>query len=270
MPDISYEFLTRFFQEHLPFLPTPKQVADFQADLALVSPYLMEASLVEVKAGTQGYLLIYRPNEWRPAVFSVYNRKVAEHAQLFPIFHSFETAMRSSVAVSLEQHYQHARWWRAIYETILRDGNPKDITNIGGQPITRRAAFRIGQIVRDLDRFGGGVVEPIKNGYEFLHCCNLGHIKHLIEEHWSTFSDKFSPLTLADFLAKFERIRNARNDVYHHKSVSGMTDVVIAAEELLDRLGFSLQFVYEKISKCGPSYPAFQINIDPQRHRTWA
>jgi hypothetical protein len=53
MPDISYEILTRFFQNHLPFLPTARQVTDFQADLRVVSPFLMEASLIEVKAGTQ-------------------------------------------------------------------------------------------------------------------------------------------------------------------------------------------------------------------------
>jgi hypothetical protein len=58
MPDISYEILTKFFRDHLPFLPTPGQVADFQADLCLVSPILMEAALIEVRAGTQGYLLV--------------------------------------------------------------------------------------------------------------------------------------------------------------------------------------------------------------------
>jgi hypothetical protein len=106
MPDISYEFLTKFFTDYLPFSPTPSQIEDFQADLTLVSPHLLEASLIEVKAGTKGYLLIYRPNDWRPAIFTVYNRKVAEHAQLFPIFHSFENALRSTVAVVLEQHYK--------------------------------------------------------------------------------------------------------------------------------------------------------------------
>src|ERR1043165_8217886 len=108
MPDISYEILSRLFRDHLPFLPTPRQIAAFQADLKLVSPLLMEAALIEVRAGTQGYLLVYRPDEWRAAIFRVYNRKVAEHAQLFPIFHSFETAFRSTLAVVLEKHYQHA------------------------------------------------------------------------------------------------------------------------------------------------------------------
>ncbi|MGY4199018.1 hypothetical protein ACVIM9_008359 [Bradyrhizobium sp. USDA 4520] len=80
MPDISYEFLTKFFTDYLPFSPTPSQVEVFQSDLTLVSPLLLEASLIEVKEGTKGQILKYRPNDWRPAIFSVYNRKVAEHA----------------------------------------------------------------------------------------------------------------------------------------------------------------------------------------------
>jgi hypothetical protein len=59
-------------------------------------------------------------HEWQPAIFRVYNRKVAEHAQLFPIFHTFETAFRSTIAVTLEEHYRHARWWRPIYKRLRR------------------------------------------------------------------------------------------------------------------------------------------------------
>jgi hypothetical protein len=121
MPDTSYDSLIKFFVNYLPFTPTAGQVDDFTRDLSLVSPYLMEASLVEIKEGKLGR----QPEcaaDWRPAVFKVYNRKVAEHAQLFGMFHSFETAFRSTVAVTLEQHYQHKRWWRPIYDE-LRLGN---------------------------------------------------------------------------------------------------------------------------------------------------
>lgn len=54
MPDTSYEFLVKFFENYLPFTPTPGQVAVFQNDLSLVSPYLMEAALVELKNGSAG------------------------------------------------------------------------------------------------------------------------------------------------------------------------------------------------------------------------
>lgn len=271
MPDISYEFLTKFFTDYLPFSPTPSQVEVFQSDLTLVSPSLLEASLIEVKEGAKATILKYRPNDWRPAIFSVYNRKVAEHAQLFPVFHSFENALRSTVAVALEKHYKHARWWRAIYEELKRGGNAKNISQIGGVPLTRHAAYRIGKIILDLEgnQFPNGPVAGMTNGYEFMHDCNLGHIRQLIEEHWTIFSPRFDPLSVADFSAKFEKVREARNAVYHHRSLSGMSDVVANAEVLLDKLNFSLKFVHGKVAECEPAKLSFLIEADAVRHRTW-
>lgn len=270
MPDISYEFLTKFFTDYLPFTPTHSQVEDFQSDLTLVSPYLLEASLIEVKEGTKGSILQYRPNDWRPAIFSVYNRKVAEHAQFFPLFHSFENALRSTVAVTLEKHYKHARWWRAIYEELRRGGRAKNIATIGTVPVARHAAFRIGTIIMDLEgkKFPNGPVDAMANGYEFMHVCHLAHTRQLVEEHWAVFSSKFHPLSAADFIAKFEKVREARNAVYHHRSLAGMSDVAAAAEELLDKLDFSLKFVHGQISECEPKSLSFSVAPE-RRHRVW-
>ncbi|WP_316159303.1 hypothetical protein [Bradyrhizobium sp. SZCCHNRI3042] len=206
----------------------------------------------------------------RPAIFSVYNRKVAEHAQLFPVFHSFDNALRSTVAVTLEQHYKHARWWRAIYEELKRGGKAKSIAKIGAIPITRHAAFRIGTIITDIEgkSFPNGPVDAMTNGYEFLHDCHLMHIRQLIEVHWAVFSGGFHPLSAADFTAKFEKVREARNAVYHHRSLAGMSDVVAAAEELLDKLDFSLKFVHGKISACEPKSLSFVV-VPEKRHRIW-
>lgn len=224
-----------------------------------------------MRAGSQGYRLKIRPNEWRAAIFTVYNRKVAEHAQLFPIFHSFEIAFRSTLAVELERHYRHARWWVAIYNELRAGRNPKNITQVGGVPINRHAAYRIGQIIRDIDGpdLRRGVVPSLGKGFEFMRECDLIHIRQLVEEHWTPISAVYSLGTLNDFTAKFDRVRDARNEVYHHKSVAGMTAVIHAAEELLDRLHFSLQFVYHKVSSCTPQAPTFLLPIEPKRHRTW-
>jgi hypothetical protein len=100
MPTASHRVLLDFFQNHLPFTPTPGQIDQFERDLALVSPNLMRAALKEAHAGRavqQGSFA-----QRRAAIFRIYYRKVAEHAQLFPIFHTFETAFRSTVAVELE------------------------------------------------------------------------------------------------------------------------------------------------------------------------
>jgi hypothetical protein len=235
-----------------------------------VSPFLMEASLVEVTAGTLGHVLVYRPNEWRAAIFQVYYRKVAEHARLFPIFHSFETAFRSTLAVAFENHYGHPRWWRAVYETVRNGKNPKTVTQVGSVKMTKETAFIIGKVIdaqSDIATIG-----TFNNGYEFLECCTLSHMRRLIEEHWGVFSPRFSRAnpryTLADFTAKFDRVRNARNDVYHHKSVAGMSDVVTTAEELLDHLDFCMTFVYSKITDSSAVAPTFSIQPGA-RHRIW-
>jgi hypothetical protein len=268
------EFLTRFFVEDLPFTPTARQIDVFPSDLGLVSPYLMAGSLKEVQAGAAGTALLVRPNEWRPLIFKIYNRKVAEHAQLFPVFHTFETAFRSTVAVTLEEHYRHPRWWRGIYEQLRLGHEATAITQIGGVPIPRDAAHRIGQIVFAIDGedFHRNVVEGLNNGYQFAECCDLGHIRQLIEQHWGVFSPRFARppnrLTLADFRAKFERVREARNDVYHHKAVARIKNVVATAEELLDYLNCSIRFVYGKITAAAPTPIAFSIPIEA-RHNPW-
>lgn len=274
MPATATEFLTRFFVEDLPFTPTARQIDVFLSDLGIVSPYLMAGALKEVRAGIVGSILVYQPNDWRPLIFQIYNRKVAEQAQLYPIFHTFETAFRSTVAVTLEDHYRHPRWWREIYGA-LRKGQPaKSITRIGGVSISKDAAYRIGQIIFaiDGDQFQRNVVNNLKNGYEFAERCDLAHIRQLIEEHWQVFSPKFiqqtKRLTQSAFNAKFERIREARNDVYHHKAVARLTNVVATAEELLDYLNCSIGFVYSKITSATPTALQFATPVQP-RHNTW-
>ncbi|UPK35485.1 hypothetical protein IVB18_47360 [Bradyrhizobium sp. 186] len=273
MADSSYEFLIHFFENYLPFTPTPGQVDDFKKDLSLVSPYLMEASLVEVKNGALGKTLS-QGKDWRPAIFQVYNRKVAEHAQLFPVFHSFETAFRSTVAVALEEYYQIPQWWDIIYKRLRAAGDARTITQINGKKIATDASHSIGEIIFAIDgqRFQRCLVSGFSNGFQFLECCELSHVARLIEDHWFLFAPKFTrkknKLSLVHFKAKFKVVREARNDVYHRKSVARMTGVVSHAEDLLDYLGFSLNFVCSKVADSVPQELRFAIKIRAD-HRIW-
>jgi hypothetical protein len=273
MADTSVQFLVKFFRNYLPFTPTARQLDDFTSDLSLVSPYLMEAALVELKEGKLGR----RPEvaaDWRPALFKVYNRKVAEHAQLFGLFHSFETAFRSTVAVTLERHYRTPRWWRPIYDEMLRGIRARTVRQIGAVAISSDAAHSMGEIIFAIDglQFQRNVVGRFGNGFQFVESCDLQHIARLIEDHWTVFAPRFVRggvrLSLEHFKAKFRAVREARNDVYHHKSVARMTDVVFHAEDLLDYLNYSLNFVCDKISNASPAKPKFALVIEV-RHRTW-
>ncbi len=273
MADTSTEFLIDFFVNYLPFTPTSGQVDDFRRDLSLVSPYLMKAALVEIKNGSVGKKL-QSGKDWRPAIFQVYNRKVAEHAQFFSIFQSFETAFRSTAAVTLEEHYRSSKWWTYIYETIRKGNAARSVTTLCGKPIATDTAHSIGELIFAIDgeNFQRNIVGRCNNGFQFLEHCDLAGIARLIENHWSIFGPKFergkNRLSLDHFKKKIKVVRDARNDIYHHKSIARMTDVVKHAEDLLDYLNFSLQFAFEKIENSAPQLPRFVFPISA-RHRTW-
>jgi hypothetical protein len=269
MPTASQRVLLEFFQNDLPFTPTPGQVEQFERDLALVSPNLMRAALKEAKAGRALHDRNFAQR--RAAIFGVYYRKVAEHAQLFPIFHTFETAFRSTVAVELETHYGQADWWTPIKQAIRSGQNPRSVARIGAHGVSRDAAHLIGQIIRSIEAKKPAALAGGIDGYEFVELCDLSHIGRLVNTHWGVFAPQFrtgTPLTSHDFEAKFHKVREARNGVYHHQSVAGMAGVVTAAEELLDRLGCSLDFAYSKIKGASPSAPAFNIPAGGQ-HNLW-
>jgi hypothetical protein len=270
MPAASIRVLTQFFKEHLHFTPTPDLVDLFAADLALVSPHLMHDALKEVAASLKGQHV----SEYREIIFGVYNRKVAEHAQLFPIFHSFETAFRSTVCVELERYYGQPQWWKSVYLALQRGVAPTTITSIGKRTLPKDTAHLIGEIIKHIDgeKLQRNQMSALTDGYRFTEQCKLSHIEKLIVRHWSLLGPKFSKptrkLTHKDFQAKFSRVRDARNKVYHHQSLSGMSQVVHTAEELLDYLDFSLGFVHQKIISTPMPLLKFVVPVEP-RHHIW-
>lgn len=273
MPSASQRILLDFFQKDLNFTPTAGQVDQFESDLALVSPSLMRAALKEAKAGKalqQGTFA-----EKRAAILAIYYRKVAEHAQLFPIFHTFETAFRSLVAVELEALYAMADWWRPIFNVLLKGDQAESIKQIKGVALSRNSARRIGEIIYAIEGINlqRNVITGIKDGYEFAELCDLSHISSLITNHWSHFSPRYfniAPriMTQQEFSAKFTKVRDARNDIYHHKSLARMANVVTSAEELLERLNCSLALAYDKITNSRVVAPKFAITQTAQ-HNLW-
>lgn len=270
MPTASQRILLDFFQHHLHFTPTPGQVDRFERDLHLVSPYLMGAALKEAAANRA---LIRRSfDDQRAAILSIYYRKVAEHAQLFPIFHTFETAFRSTVAVELETHYGRAAWWMPVRLALQRGGRARSISNIYGVPIASDTAHLIGQIIFSIEgqRLNKPQLDTVVDGYAFSELCDLSHIGDLMAKHWSVFSHRYfqagQPMTHNEFTAKFRTVREARNDIYHHKSVARMKNVVNSAEELLDRIGCSLCFSYHKVTAAKVTPPHFQVKPTTQNN----
>jgi hypothetical protein len=101
----------------------------------------------------------------------------------------------------------------------------------------------------------------IYNGYDLLEQVPLSHLSALIEKHWPLFSGHFvfrgKKYSWADFSKRFERVRAARNAVYHHRSYAGFSDVYSAAEELLACLDFPLAKIHKRISNSRCSAPSY-------------
>ena len=254
MPNASHRVLSDLFRHHLHFTPTPADIARFEADLAVVSPSLMRASLIELGVGRSR-----KPasaGEWRDAIYAIYNRKVAEHAQLFPVFHCFETALRSTTAVVLEEHYRIPRWWGP--SAIEHRGGPSASTIGVIQAVTKPRLRSILKLVGDLADSRRIDVLAFGDGYELLEHSTLGQIRRLIDAHWALFRARFvfagQPMSPRVFLDKFERVESARNTIYHHQSFGGMAATYEAARDLLGCIGFSLPAVHKRIagSRCQP------------------
>lgn len=214
-------------------------------------------------------------NERRAAIFAIYNRKVAEQGQLFPIFHTFETAFRSQIAVALEAHYDRIDWWAPVYARMMDgDADAVGITFIGRQQVGRNTVGELTKLVRSIEgeRLNRNVLPNIENGYKLLDHLEMSWIGRLVTDHWSVFEPSFRSLphkmTRGDFGSKFAKIRDARNDIYHHKPTARTKAVVSAAEELLDRIGICLRFHFDRISEAQLSSPPFAVEINA-RHNSW-
>ena len=254
MPAASYRVLHELFEHHLHFTPTQADIAKFEADLAVVSPSLMKASLMELAVGRSR--MPVGTGEWRAAIYAVYNRKVAEHAQLFPAFHCFETAFRSTVAVTLEDHYKIARWWGPL--SVEYRGGPAASPIGVRQAVSSDRLRALRLLVKDLTDLRRLDVMSFPDGYALLELSTLGQIRRLVEAHWALFRDRFrikgQPMAPKVFLEKFDLIENARNKVYHHQSFGGMGEVYETARELLGCIGFPLPSVHKRIAvtNCNP------------------
>lgn len=257
----SRRLLQKIFQTELHFTPTPRQVDQFLADLRVVSPTLMYASLQEL--GRSKKLKAMSPREARPAIFQVYHRKLSEHARMFPIFHVFENAMRSVMAHTLEDCYvahPHAPdWWRPIERAMQGAAIQPRITHIpSGRSIKQEALAAIRDLLAVALRRDGGVaaVAAAEDSYALLALGDMRHTQALIQSHWGSFTQYFMtnragapPITSTNFIEMFDKIRRTRNAVYHHSSVGDVNKTVDLAERLLDRLDVSLNYVCQEVAR---------------------
>ncbi|MBB2965164.1 hypothetical protein [Methylobacterium sp. R2-1] len=254
MPRASHRVLHDLFVNHLHFTPTAADTDQFEADLSVVSPSLMKASLIELSKGKR---MPAGGRGWRTAMYEIYNRKVAEHAKLFPAFHCFETAFRSFTAVNIEDHYKIAQWWAPTFKEITGGSQVSTIGVVQNVSSDRRRSIEI-MIKNLIDKVD---VMSYQDGYELFENSDLSDIKRIILAHWPLFKSNFrikgQPISNNVFRDKFDTIREARNNVYHHKSFGGMKQVYEFSNELLECVKFNLPAVHKRIAASPCSDPPY-------------
>lgn len=237
----------------LPQRPEQAVIDRLRADLSVVSSELLSGAIQEIAATARKQLpAALAEGDIRAAIYRIYNRKVAEHAQMFPMFHTVETALRASLAVELETHYGIQTWWAPVLKGVMSSGwDPRSITRIGNVDVGREIPFHIGRILQSMIE-KKVAVGAFRTGNDFLTACEFGQLVSLVKEHWpryaTTFTHNALPVNKAVTLALLERIREARNAVYHHQSFEGSSSAYLAGDVIAQGLGVKLSKVHPLIA----------------------
>ncbi|WP_146208008.1 hypothetical protein [Azospirillum sp. TSH64] len=201
----------------------------------------------------------------------VYHRKVAEQAQLFPVLHEFESGYRCHVAAWMEDHYKTRNWWSGVLEAAQGLAGYSAFKGINGRSVSFGIYDSINALLRGIDgpNFERGKVQKASSGIHLLQLSTLSDLERLTFEHWtdiskslrSTLSDG-SPLTEAVFKGMFKRVREARNDCYHHNEVAKRLEIVSNAEQLLALIGTHLESAVDLVNMSAVKPIQFNIESD--------
>ncbi len=188
-------------------------------------------------------------------VHKAYNRRLAEMGRLYPLFNIFESSFRSFLAHTLDNLHGSKHWWKPAYDIEILRSDPHHHSDPG---ISHIGAFRISldlsNAVHDFARSiamskearvlvdqGGGTMDLIQ-------FTKLNDLERLISADWIRIKEAFvvvPPFGVATFIDQFEKVRHARNKIFHHRDISEKATIVTIAEDLLDLIGVHLKTLYE-------------------------
>jgi hypothetical protein len=167
----------------------------------------------------------------------VYNKLIREHQIMFLLLNIFETALRSKAAILISDHFSTHQddWWKNI---TLLDKNMLDPINKAVQQL-HKSNINL-STVNTFDLFDTLTLGQLENIYKN----NWGILQSLFEE--KTYRSYTLPrITKQIFTDKIGFLRNARNDVAHHKPIDysrrGKRDLIEDIELILRHLNFNLE-----------------------------
>lgn len=255
--------LAEIFRTKLGAIQPKLQIELFDADLMRSNLDLMNASLQEARAITAR---AGAPKNARDAVMALYNVKLAELSQLFPVFFLFESAFRTFTAARLKTVYGDDQWWKPIRDSLAANRDLRRLHRLGNQPARRDVVDTVAHLLTGM---GVGATRVVTS-YDLLEGGTLAHVERLIDAHWSAVDQVLrhdptqAKLTGRTFTDLFKVVRNARNDAYHHRSVQHRARVVAIAEQLLDMLDMSLRAHVIAVEKAPMPQLTFAVAEEPR------
>lgn len=169
-------------------------------------------------------------------MISIYNRKIKEHQVLVMLIQLFEVAMRTQAAIVLSNKYSSLNqddWY------FLPPSNAKH----------RKLQKKISDRALMLHQ----TIIPTTTSIDMFNMLMMGDIQSIYEANWSDLKNLFqnttykhntiTPLhTKAMFDARFERIKQYRNKLFHgNPGSSGWQQIIYDIEEIMVQLHYNLK-----------------------------
>lgn len=187
-------------------------------------------------------------------VMKFYNERVREHQVMYLLMHIIETTLRSKAASAISKKFSTPNqddWWHD-----MRKIDKKLI-----EPVTQgvKSSHHLNISPNDM------------NTFHFFDSMTFNQLLNIYLDFWSEFRSSFSQkpykshvlpeINKEQFEAMLKRIRNARNDIAHHKPINHprnrrRQDLIYDIELILCHLGFNLD---DAINNIDPNHTIIKL-----------
>jgi hypothetical protein len=221
------------------FVPTPKQMDDFELDGTRLHPTLLRDAIIE--AAQTKLDRLQSPEQCRRLIHQIYARKTKEMAALWPMVFATENAYRAALTEHYHSHFRERVWWRKIENGIKVNGSTFQLRNINGVPINLNFSIALIDMVDGImsNRDIYPEISKPENESRFFHYLTFGQLIQFFSHDWAGVSGIFSntqvkgqKISRSSVLRDLSNIRRVRNQIYHsnpvkntgafHKSVEGL------------------------------------------------
>lgn len=187
-------------------------------------------------------------------LMKLYNGRIREHQVMYLLMHIIETTLRAKAASVISKKFSTSDtddWWHDIRKIDRRLIEPL--------MLGMKSSHRQNLNPTDMNTFG------------FFDSITFNQLLNVYTNFWTEFKDNFQQkqhkghtiqtLSKKQFNAKLTYIRNARNDIAHHKPINHSDgrrrkDLIEDIELILCHLGFNLN---ESINDIDPNHKIIQL-----------